>query len=135
MCVYRFDNLNQVPDPMLRYKQLLFLAKKLPPLSKDKRVEANKVPGCTSQVWISVEIIDERVIINADSDSQLTKGLAALIVEGLSGGSKQTILDVPPTFIESFGLNQSLTPSRTSGFLNMLQVVKDKVRLGGDVST
>jgi sulfur transfer protein SufE len=86
-------------------------------------------------VWISVEIIDERVIINADSDSQLTKGLAALIVEGLSGGSKQTILDVPPTFIESFGLNQSLTPSRTSGFLNMLQVVKDKVRLGGDVPT
>jgi BolA-like protein 1 len=83
-------------------------------------------------VWISVQIDDQRVIINAASDSQLTKGLAALLVAGLSGGSVQSVLNVPPNFIESFGLNQSLTPSRTSGFLNMLQLVKDKVRSGGD---
>ncbi|OUS41882.1 Fe-S metabolism associated SufE, partial [Ostreococcus tauri] len=117
---------NTVPDPMLRYKQLLFLAKTLPPLPENKMVDANKVPGCTSQVWISVQIDDQRVIINAASDSQLTKGLAALLVAGLSGGSVQSVLNVPPNFIESFGLNQSLTPSRTSGFLNMLQLVKDK---------
>lgn len=83
-------------------------------------------------MWISVQIDDQRVIINAASDSQLTKGLAALLVAGLSGGSVQSVLNVPPNFIESFGLNQSLTPSRTSGFLNMLQLVKDKVRSGGD---
>ena len=83
-------------------------------------------------MWISVQIDDQRVIINAASDSQLTKGLAALLVAGLSGGSVQSVLNVPPNFIESFGLNQSLTPSRTSGFLTMLQLVKDKVRSGGD---
>lgn len=126
------DSFNLVPDPMLRYKQLLFLAKKLPPFPKDKLLNTNKVPGCTSQVWISVDVIDDKAIILADSDSQLTKGLAALIVEGLSGESTQHILDVPPGFISSFGLNQSLTPSRTSGFLNMLQLVKDKVKAGGD---
>lgn len=80
------------------------------------------------QVWISVKIASGSVVISADSDSQLTKGLAALIVEGLSGASVQNVLDVPLDFIESFGLKQSLTPSRTNGFRNMLQLVKDKVK-------
>lgn len=80
------------------------------------------------QVWISVKIASGSVVISADSDSQLTKGLAALIVEGLSGASVQSVLDVPLDFIESFGLKQSLTPSRTNGFRNMLQLVKDKVK-------
>uniref|UniRef100_A0A6T5Z365 Fe-S metabolism associated domain-containing protein n=1 Tax=Ostreococcus mediterraneus TaxID=1486918 RepID=A0A6T5Z365_9CHLO len=39
-----------VPDPMLRYKQLLFLAKKLPSFPEEQRVDDNKVHGCTSQV-------------------------------------------------------------------------------------
>lgn len=56
-----------VPDPMLRYKQLLFLAKKLPSFpevflysnqniyidelsEQEQRVDDNKVHGCTSQV-------------------------------------------------------------------------------------
>jgi len=68
------------------------------------------------------------VYIDADSDSQLTKGLAALLVEGLTGGSVQSVLNLPPDFIEDFGLNQSLTPSRTNGFLNMVSVIKGKIR-------
>lgn len=79
-------------------------------------------------MWISVRIANGIVTISADSDSQLTKGLAALIVEGLSGTSVQSVLDVPLDFIEGFGLKQSLTPSRTNGFRNMLQLVKDKVK-------
>lgn len=74
-----------------------------------------------------VRVQDHIVHLSADSDSQLTKGLAALLVEGLSGGSADSILDLPVDFIENFGLNQSLTPSRTNGFLNMLQLVKFKI--------
>lgn len=69
----------------------------------------------------------EIVYLSADSDSQLTKGLASLLVEGLNGGSVANILEMPVNFIESFGLNQSLTPSRTSGFLNMVQMVRQKI--------
>ena len=117
-----------VPDPLLRYKQLLFLAKKLPPFPADQRLDENKVPGCTSQVWISVSVRDGIVYVSADSDSQLTKGLAALLVLGLSEGSVQQILDLRADFVTEFGFNQSLTPSRTNGFLNMVQLVKEKVR-------
>ena len=62
----------------------------------------------------------------ADSDSQLTKGLAALLVEGLSGSTPKEIMAVEPDFVELLGLGQSLTPSRTNGFLNMLRLMQKK---------
>lgn len=120
-----------VPDPMARYKQLLFYAAKLPGLPEDLRTPENKVEGCVSQVWVVPELRTEaggdseggRAVVywRADSDSQLTKGLAALLVTGLSGCSPQEILSVTPGFIEALGLKQSLTPSRNNGFLNMLR--------------
>jgi BolA-like protein 1 len=40
----------QVPDEMARYKQLLFLASKLPKLPAEDHTDDNKVKGCVSQV-------------------------------------------------------------------------------------
>lgn len=34
---------------MARYKQLLYYAKKLPPMPQEEKVEVNKVKGCVSQ--------------------------------------------------------------------------------------
>jgi len=69
---------------------------------------------------------DNKVYYEADSDSSLTKGLAALLVEGLSGCSPAEILRLTPDFIQMLGLRQSLTASRNSGFLNMLKLMQKK---------
>lgn len=115
-----------VPDPMARYKQLLFYAAKLKTLPEEYQTSDNKVPGCVSQVWVVPTLEDGKVYFRAESDSQLTKGLAALLVEGLSGCTPQEVLSVKPDFIEMLGLSQSLTPSRSNGFLNMLLTMQKK---------
>ncbi|GFR48951.1 hypothetical protein Agub_g10965 [Astrephomene gubernaculifera] len=116
-----------VPDPMARYKQLLFYATKLAPLPAADHLPSNKVEGCVSQVWVVPELrADGRIYWRADSDSQLTKGLAALLVTGLSGCTPAEILAVQPAFIEALGLRQSLTPSRNNGFLNMFRLMQRK---------
>ncbi|GLI59835.1 hypothetical protein VaNZ11_001822 [Volvox africanus] len=116
-----------VPDPMARYKQLLYFATKLTPMPAEDHIPENKVEGCVSQVWVVPELRpDGKVYWRADSDSQLTKGLAALLVTGLSGCTPAEILSVQPTFIELLGLKQSLTPSRNNGFLNMFRLMQRK---------
>ncbi|KAH8943719.1 hypothetical protein BDL97_13G069100 [Sphagnum fallax] len=117
-----------VPDPRAKYEQLLYYAKQLKPLGKEYLTPENKVQGCVSQVWVrpSIGQDDKRFYFEAESDSLLTKGLAALLVEGLSGSTAQEILAVTPDFMQGLGLNQSLTPSRNNGFLNMLKLMQKK---------
>lgn len=75
-------------------------------------------------MWIIPTSSDGRVYYQADSDSQLTKGLAALLVKGLSGNTPEDIISVGPEFIELLGLNTALTPSRTNGLLNMFKLMQ-----------
>ena len=104
-----------VPDQKLRYQQLLFLAKKLPDMEDTLQVEDNRVPGCLSVVFVHATKDDEGIItFKGTSDAQLTKGLVALLVNGLSGCTAEQIAGVQPAFIEATGLQQSLTPGRNN---------------------
>lgn len=115
-----------VSEPRSKYEQLLHYGKNMNPLAKEFQTKENKVEGCVSQVWVRAYMEDTKVYYEADSDSVLTKGLAALLVEGLSGCSPAEILGLTPDFIQMLGLKQSLTPSRNNGFLNMLKLMQRK---------
>lgn len=105
----------------------MFYGKNLKPLDTQYKTSENKVQGCVSQVWVRAYFDSEKnVIFETDSDSVLTKGLAALLVQGLSGRPVQEIVKVPPDFAVLLGLQQSLTPSRNNGFLNMLKLMQKK---------
>ncbi|XP_059444274.1 sufE-like protein 1, chloroplastic/mitochondrial [Corylus avellana] len=116
-----------VQEPKAKYEQLLFYGKNLKPLGTQFKTKENKVEGCVSQVWVRAYLdSDKNVVFEADSDSVLTKGLAALLVNGLSGRPVEEILRVSPDFAMLLGLQQSLTPSRNNGFLNMLRLMQKK---------
>lgn len=76
-----------------------------------------------------------KINFDADSDSTLTKGLAALLVFGLSGETASAICQVSPDFVQLLGLRQSMTPSRNNGFLNMLKLMQEKAAEIGGLDT
>jgi len=96
-------------------------------MDAELQVEDNKVKGCQSTVYVHATKDDEGLIhYTGESDSQLTKGLCALLVRGLSGNTADDIAAVDPKFINEAGLAVSLTPSRNNGFLNMLNMMKNQ---------
>lgn len=128
------EKLKRQSDPKRRYEFLIWLAQKLEPMPEVSKVADNKVQGCVSQVFISAALDNGKVIFTGDSDSQLVKGLVALLVQGLSGLPTQEILNVNPDFIQETGLNVSLTPSRANGFYNIFQMMRQKAALLNEVS-
>ncbi len=114
------------PDPKQRYQQLLWYANKLDAMDEAAKTPENRVHGCVSQVYITADFDGETVTYQGDADAQLVKGLVALLIEGLNELTPAEILAVQPDFIETMGLNVSLTPSRANGFYNIFQTMKKK---------
>ena len=108
-------------DPKRRYEYVLWLAKKLPAPPVDLNSESNRVRGCVSQVFVQPVVDGEVLHWQGDSDAQITKGLLALLIQGLDGLTPQQVMAVDPGFIAETGLAASLTPSRANGFLNILR--------------
>jgi cysteine desulfuration protein SufE len=113
-------------EPKRKYELLITLAQRLKAFPEEEKTPENKVAGCASQVFVVANLEDEKVRFEGDSDSQLVKGLVALLVEGLSGLTPQEVVDLSPDFIKATGLDVSLTPSRANGFYNILAKMKQK---------
>ena len=122
------ERLGSSSDPRRRYEYVLWLAKKLEPFPDDLRLDAFKVKGCVSQVFVVGHLEEGKLHWRGDSDAQITKGLLALLIEGLEGMTPDQAIDLDPSFIAATGLQASLTPSLANGFLNILRTMQAQAR-------
>ena len=122
------ERLGSSSDPKRRYEYVLWLAKKLAPFPEELRQEAFKVKGCVSQVYVVGQLQDGVLHWQGDSDAAITKGLLALLIEGLEGLTPAQASAIDPAFIAATGLQASLTPSRANGFLNILRTMQAQAR-------
>ena len=111
-----------------RYQYLIDLGRKLPPFPDALKVDAYKVTGCQSQVWLVPSGDASRLEFQATSDSAIVSGLIALLLRVYSGRSASEILATEPTFIEAIGLAKHLSPTRSNGLAAMLAAIKQHAR-------
>ncbi|KAH7280930.1 hypothetical protein KP509_36G021000 [Ceratopteris richardii] len=115
------------PDSRAKYEQLVNYGKKLKPLPRQYQTLENKVPNCVSQIWVRASIDKaKRIYFEAESDSMVARGVAAVLVEGLSGYPATDILKISPDFIELLTPEQSLTPLRSDGFIKVFRFLQKK---------
>ena len=118
------EKLAGTTDPRRRYEYVLWLARKLQPLPQELHQEPFKVKGCVSQVYVIGTLVDGRLHWQGDSDAAITKGLLALLIEGLEGLTPAEALAIDPSVLTRTGLQASLTPSRANGFLNIFRLMQ-----------
>lgn len=133
------QELSSAAPGMDRARALLQLASKLPRLPESERIRENRVMGCTSQVWVSsrVDQASGQMHFVGDSDSEISRALAALLCSGLSGLTPQEISEVDPAaLLAALGLGAAAAipvPSRSSGAMNVLETILKRARIAAKV--
>ena len=120
------ERLGSTTDPKRRYEYVLWLGKKLQPFPDALRQDPYKVRGCVSQVYVVGELQEGRLHWQGDSDAAITKGLLALLMQGMEGLTPKQALALDPGVLAATGLQASLTPSRANGFLSIFRTMQSQ---------
>lgn len=109
-----------------RYRYIIELGNGLAPLSDAEHSDANKVPGCASQVWLVNERDEDRLSFRGDSDAHIVRGLVAILLDLYKDKSVSEIVeyDAEGAF-QKLGLGEHLTPQRSNGFYAMVQRIRN----------
>lgn len=121
-----FDLLDDWED---RYRYVIELGRKLPPLPEAARTDANKVRGCASQVWLWTrpEGHGRNAVLrfDGDSDALIVRGLVAIALALFDGKTPEEILAADAEVVfDRLELRQHLTAQRSNGLRALVQRIK-----------
>ena len=117
-----------------RYRYVIELGRTLPPLAVEAHAEANKVPGCASQVWLVTHKKPNGtggpvLTFEGDSDAHIVRGLIAILFALYSGKTAREIADTDALAVfDRMGLQENLTPQRSNGLRSMIQRIQAEAR-------
>jgi cysteine desulfuration protein SufE len=120
-------------NPEERMQLVMDFGRQLEPMPAELRTEEHRVQGCQSRLWLVVGFEPgppRTVRLVADSDSQIVRGLVAIVAMLCSGRTPREVaaLDLEGTF-ERLGLKKYLSPNRANGFYATVRRIRDWVKL------
>jgi cysteine desulfuration protein SufE len=126
------ENFSVLDDWEDRYRYVIELGRSLPTFPDADRIDANKVRGCASQVWMVSEVArDGEPVLHfrGDSDAHLVRGLIAILFTLYSGRPAREIAktDPEPLFSE-LGLREHLTSQRSNGLSSMVGRIRSDAK-------
>ena len=120
-----FDELGDAQDQM---QYLIELGQALPGLDSRHKIEANRVQGCQSNVWLVAHPDDQNpaaIKFEADSDAIIVKGIVAVLLAAYSKRTPQEILAFPiDDVFQRLQLTRFLSPLRSNGLHSMVKRIQ-----------
>ena len=113
-----------------RYRYIIELGKKMPPLPQVYRTDATKVRGCASQVWIHTQSAADdrgatRLIFIGDSDAIIVRGLIAVLLALYTDKTPADILAIDAKgVLAKLGLDSNLSQQRSNGLNAMIERIR-----------
>lgn len=103
---------------------IMELGQMLDEMAEDHKTEENIIKGCQSKVWMTSSFENGLVNYYADSNTDLTKGLIALLIRVLNGEKPQVIVDTDLDFIQRIGMGSLIGSQRSNGLASMVKQMK-----------
>jgi cysteine desulfuration protein SufE len=117
-----------------RYRYVIELGHTLTPLPDEAHVDANKVQGCASQVWLLTDVKPNgasgpTLTFQGDSDAHIVRGLIAILFALYSGKNARDILAIDSlALFDRIGLRENLTPQRSNGLRSMVERIRAEAK-------
>ncbi|CAM3891822.1 cysteine desulfurase sulfur acceptor subunit CsdE [Xenorhabdus thuongxuanensis] len=110
-----------------RYRQLIGLAKKLPPLADELKQQNIERSGCENRVWLGYQrLADGRLHFYGDSEGRIVKGLLAILLTAVEGKTPEQLVQTPLTeLFQQLGLEQQLSGSRLNGVKSLINTIQE----------
>lgn len=127
------ENFSYLDDWEDRYKYVIELGKELETMPDALQVDANKVRGCTSQVWLATRVSErdgEPVLhFMGNSDAHIVRGLVCITLAIFNDKTAQEIvgLDAEAIF-DQVQLRDHISAQRSNGLNSMLQRIQADAR-------
>lgn len=122
------ENFQFLDDWDDRYKYLIELGSALPDFPIDQQTPENKVQGCVSQVWVTVEKSsgqDPVLKFHGGSDAHIVSGLVAITFAIFSNKKASEILETDEKQIfDSIDLSEHITPQRSNGLRSLVERIR-----------
>lgn len=128
------ENFSILDDWDDRYRYVIELGRTLAPLADSAHIDANKVQGCASQVWLLTHVKPNGsagpvLSFEGDSDAHIVRGLIAILLALYSGKSAREILAIDAlALFDSIGLRENLTPQRSNGLRSMVERIRSEAK-------
>ncbi len=109
-----------------RYRYVIEQGKAMQPLDDALKVEATKVHGCASQVWLHPRVEGGVFSFEGDSDAMIVRGLIA-VLRALYNGVPVAQLGAIDAAKElaRLGLNDHLSAQRSNGLRAMIERIRN----------
>ena len=119
------DTLGFFDDWEERYKYIIDLGKQLPAMDDSKKTDDYMLRGCQSQVWIDSEVRDGKILLEADSDAHIVRGLLGVVLAAYNHKTPADIIafDIDDYFTQ-IDLIKHLSPTRGNGLRSMVERIK-----------
>ncbi len=118
------EEFSDFDDWMDKYQLLIDLGNEQEELDPQYKTDQNLIEGCQSRVWLQADMVDGKIIFQAESDALIVKGIVTLLIKVISGHTPDEILNADLYFIEKIGLKEHLSPTRSNGLLAMVKQMR-----------
>lgn len=109
-----------------RYRHVIDQGKSMTALEEALRVQATKVDGCASQVWLHASVEGGRIHFDGASDAMIVSGLIAVLRTLYNGLTPAEVLAVDARAeLGRLGLNDHLSAQRSNGLRAMIDRVRE----------
>jgi cysteine desulfuration protein SufE len=113
-----------IEDAHQRLTAVMSFGKRWPTPREEERIDANRVQGCMSQVWLGGTMEDGRCRFRVVADSALVQGLAAIHCELYDGETPAEVAAFEPELLAGLEFEGQLSPTRLNGLANVRRVIR-----------